>query len=901
MSSLLLRHAGRARGFVLSGAIPAASRRRPGRRGRRSAALVLLAFMASLTWLAPVASATFGLWVTTAVQGVNADGACSLQEAIYAANLGDNIAPDLANPGEFFETGCHVSDGVGTIYLAPSVFTFNDPIDDPDNFAGPAVAPIITASVVIEGRGARLQRNAFGQYTRAFVVGPAGDLTLRELHIKGFAVHGGNGNDGGGGGLGAGGAVYVQGGSLLVQWSTFEANSAEGGNGAFNDEIRGGGGGGLSGHGGSGETMGGGGGGSRGHGSRGGGGQFGGGGGGRVTSAVNRAPGEPCGGAGGEEGFATGAGDGQNAPCPGGGGGGGTNAVPIVDPYCGGDGGNGAYGGGGGGGGTDGDGGDGGFGGGGGGNGGDGGFGGGGGSEEGCSLTGAAGQGGTFAGDGTNSTGDHGAAGGGGAGLGGAIFGYLADIEIVNSTFTGNSAAWGLAGGEGANNGRGAGGAIFTVAGDLTVRSSTIAGNEAVTVTNGGGGGIVVYDPDGTDEATLLVRNTILASNGAHECYTRNGVTTSGSDGNIVTDSTLNNLGDPACPGVTGSDAPGLGALTLNAPGRTPTMSIGPTSPAIDVAVGTVPLDDQRGILRPQGIAGDIGAYEYEAPASLPPLTTIVLAPASPDGNSGWYTQAVGVTIAASDPDGTVAQTRCVLDPASTPGSFADLPDAACALTSVSTDGNHVIHAASIDADGNVEATLASVSFKLDATVPTLAPTLNVPSPILIGQTGVVASPNASDAMSGVASSSCGLVDTSAAGAQSVQCTATDNAGNTATVSLDYVVEYRILGFFSPAPNSKWRAGQTVPIKVALGNAAGVRISDAAAAALATACQVTFTATGVQPVSVQCLKYDSASDQFQFNWKLKKSPLGTATIAVTVSYPGSSIKTVLSEPIVITR
>jgi hypothetical protein len=885
-------------------------RSRPGKKVVAAATVALL--VASMGIAVPTVAAGTTITVNTVNQEINGDGFCSLQEAIYAANLDDNVAPDPANPGHLLDTACPGGSGHDVIELLPmNVFTFADPIDDADNFIGPSVTPIITSDITIEGRGARLERLAAGRLTRAFAVGPTGFLDLREVHVKGFSVHGGNGNDGGGGGMGAGGAIYVQSGRLLVQWSTFEANHAEGGDGAFQDQIAGGGGGGLSGNGGAGTSDGtarlggGGGGGSRGDGDRspvvgdpdlseaGGGG-------GRVTSANGNLPGEPCGGAGATSLLfpPDGAEDGEDAPCAGGGGGGGTDREFIADPFCGGDGGDGSYGGGGGGGGTSADGGHGGFGGGGGGNGGDGGFGGGGGSEEGCSVTEASGQGGTFAGDGTVSNADHGAAGGGGAGLGGAIFGYLADIDISNSTFTANVAQWGTSGGEGANNGRGAGGAIFTVAGDLTVVNSTIADNQAVTVTNGGGGGIVVYDPIGVDEATLILRNTIIAGNGTAECYTQNGVDTGGSAGNIITDSSTNNLGNPPCPGVVSADDPLLGGLDDNPPGRTPTMKLGAGSPAIDAAVGASPPDDQRGIARPQGDAADIGAYEA---SSLPPTTTIALAPSAPDGSNGWYVSTVGVAISATDPDGTVAQTRCVLDPASAPAAFADLPDAACSLTSVATDGDHAVYAASVDDQGNTDAAIVSATFKRDATDPVLDPALSAPLPITVGQTGVTASPNATDATSGVASSSCGTIDTSSPGVHTVSCTATDNAGNTGSALLTYVVEYRILGFFAPVPDSRWMVGQNVPIKIALGDASDTRISDAEGAALASACRVKFSASGAQTKAPQCMKYDVEEHQFIYNWKLAKKGTGAATIKVSITYPGSSTTTQKTQEITIIR
>ena len=80
--------------------------------------------------------------------------------------------------------------------------------------------------------------------------------------------------------------------------------------------------------------------------------------------------------------------------------------------------------------------------------GGQGGFGGGGGG-------GMPGASGGFAG------GTGGAAGGGGAGLGGAIFAGAGGLQLVNTTFSGNSTAGGAAGGAGATNGEAKAGSIF--------------------------------------------------------------------------------------------------------------------------------------------------------------------------------------------------------------------------------------------------------------------------------------------------------------------------------------------------------------------------------------------------------------------------------------------------------
>ena len=66
-----------------------------------------------------------------------------------------------------------------------------------------------------------------------------------------------------------------------------------------------------------------------------------------------------------------------------------------------------------------------------------------------------------------------------------------------------------------------------------------------------------------------------------------------------------------------------------------------------------------------------------------------------------------------------------------------------------------------------------------------MSPTL--PSPILRGQS-YSANPNAADALSGLASQSCGALDTSTTGSKSTTCSATDNAGNSRTVTLNYTV-----------------------------------------------------------------------------------------------------------------
>ena len=644
----------------------------------RAAACGLL--LTGASWALPLAAGAAGITVTTTQPGVNGDAFCSLQEAIYSANFDSNTFVDPGRLGQGAITvACEAGDGDDTIVLAENaVYLFpldeTSIVNDPFNYMGPTATPIVFTRITIEGNGARLERpntthDFSGVLFRAFAIGfvaaiapsqggvtgktGTGALTLRNLHIKGFEVKGGNGAAGGGGGMGAGGAIYAN-GALTVEGCTFEGNGARGGRGGFTLAVGpGGGGGGLGGDGGEADAHaafdpndpdggvigafksggGGGGGGARGSGGANGG--FsppfegwwangdGGGGGGTLSSGERAGEfsggGYRCGGAGGafdEDGF--------GATCFGGGGGGGGTPSSSLG-FNTGVGGDGDYGGGGGGGGfrftivnnfsAPG---------------GKGGFGGGGGAgsetdDGGSSTVGGGGgagtrepgEGGTFGGRGGHYY------GGGGAALGGAIFSHGATVVIDNSTFVGNYVLRGevpsIPGfSDTAEFGRGRGGAVFSVWGDVTVRNSTFSHNEST----GQSAAIHVYHPD----SDVLIRltefhlyNTIIANHdGANACQLHADVDADGA-GNLI-QTNLN------CQGSVGDGDPLLGPLQLNAPGMTPTMAIGFDSAAYNTADPATSLPtDQRGVPRPQSSGYDIGAFEFIRPsADLAVSTTTV-------------------------------------------------------------------------------------------------------------------------------------------------------------------------------------------------------------------------------------------------------------------------------------
>jgi hypothetical protein len=900
---------GRARGLTTRHRHPSPAKR-PSRWRSATVVSALVAAGTVLTPLAPapVVQAGTVITVTTTEQKIGGPGGCSLQEAILAANHDSSIFTAPGNDSVEINSACAAGSDAGPdiIEMMPGAYLMGPPIDDQYNHMGPAATPMITSDIIIEGRGALLVR-AYTGALRAFVVGPDGALDLREVHVRGFAARGGNGSGGGGGGLGAGGAIYAHGGSLLVQWSTFELNTATGGNGSTGNQFdrAGGGGGGLGGRGGrpgayiSGE--GGGGGGARGDG-------------GDVTFTEFPGPiptlGQTYGGGGGtvgkgghDGGFRCGGRPGRDANlipftgtdgddgCAGGGGGGGVNEDKSpggsVLTFAG-DGGAGGYGGGGGGGGdSDGDGGQGGFGGGGGagpafnipgdwfgGSGADGGFGGGGGAGPGGDVFGEPGEGGTFAGNARD------VAGGGGAGLGGAIFGHSATIVISNSTFTRNAAVRGVGGtggGDTAQNGADAGGAIFTVAGSLTIRNSTIAGNEST----GDGAGVVVYRPTTGDTTTLRMYNTIVANNTGHdECFVLGGVDRSGSN-NLITPHPLDD-NRTECLGVTQTGDPMLGALQLNWPGRTPTMALLPGSPAIDTAglLEATP-DDQRGVQRPQIITADMGAYEW-APGldTTPPGAHPTAAPA-PNAN-GWNNTPVTVTWNWTD---------------ETNGTGVNPVGCATTTSTMDLQGEITIHAFCEDYAGNEGEGISIV--KVDLTAPTVtcatAPTFTV------GDATASVSATVTDRHAGPAAttvtSAVSPADVAAPGTKSVNVTGEDLAGNATTVACPFDVKYGFGGFLEPIPQSSYRRGSNIPVRFQLTNAAGVPIPDSVAAALlAPVCRVRLTLAGVDK---GCMRYDAAANKFVLDLKTSKSTaVGEQTITVVITAADGTFVTETSKVII---
>jgi hypothetical protein len=149
-------------------------------------------------------------------------------------------------------------------------------------------------------------------------------------------------------------------------------------------------------------------------------------------------------------------------------------------------------------------------------------------------------------------------------------------------------------------------------------------------------------------------------------------------------------------------------------------------------------------------------------------------------GTNDWYTS--DVTVRTSGAEEVSQPATCTAD------------------QTLSVDTAARVFEGSCTNEAGLTTAAQTLTVKMDKTSPALAPSLSLDEVAL--HSTVTAAANATDGGSGVASSSCGAIDTSTAGARSVTCTATDAAGNTATATLEYevVLVEGTIAFGTPPP-----------------------------------------------------------------------------------------------------
>jgi hypothetical protein len=326
----------------------------------------------------------------------------------------------------------------------------------------------------------------------------------------------------------------------------------------------------------------------------------------------------------------------------------------------------------------------------------------------------------------------------------------------------------------------------------------------------------------------------------------------------------------------------------------------------------TSPADTAFSNVRAEPLREQMNAALAGWGACYPPDVTVTTTPAAPPaGQDGWFNAAdlaangggITVNVSATDDSG-VTNLVCTDDgvPVAVLNQAGSNPRTGS--FTLSTDGIHDIECEATDGmtPANTGASAGSdntVTVKIDAT----GPTVTCPSPppvfVLNGPGGLV-SATVTDALSGPAASPVsGPAVVTSAGAQTIDLTGEDKAGNTTTESCAYIVAYKFLGFDEPLPAEHRKAGSTIPLKFMLGDANDVPIPDAEAAALAAACevQVFFSAGGPSP---NCAEYKAGPNRFEFLLRTPKGVTGLHVITIKVFDGAVVINEEDSAPILMT-
>ncbi len=469
---------------------------------------------------------------------------------------------------------------------------------------------------------------------------------------------------------------------------------------------------------------------------------------------------------------------------------------------------------------------------------------------------------------------------------GGGVLSRIGTVKLSNSTVSNNSSTFGYGGG------------IDISDGILQISNSTVSNNRVDSKLSVNGGGILLYRGNATItnstvtnnsvggtvgaggisrvSGTLILKNTIVAGNINNSIVpdiSGNGFVSEGYNliGNVGSVSTFNQTGDQV-----GNSSlplnPLLGPLQDNG-GQNFTHALLAGSSAINAGRDALAVDsnndplttDQRGIGFPRFVDRvDIGAFEAGVVDSTPPDITPNISGAL--GNNDWYVSDIEISWSVIDEESPIS----------------DQTD--CEMAIVTEDTDALTFSCMATSTGGTS--LQSVTVKRDATAPTLEPSVS-PNPVFLNGSAT-ASANATDDLSGIDSESCETVVTSDVGSQSVNCTATDNAGNTANAVANYQVVYNFAGFFSPIDNlpsvNIANAGQAIPIKFSLNGYQGLSIfAPSYPSSSPIACDANEPGNIIDETvnsGGSSLTYDAASDRYQYVWKTNKTMKGTCRILI---------------------
>ena len=274
--------------------------------------------------------------------------------------------------------------------------------------------------------------------------------------------------------------------------------------------------------------------------------------------------------------------------------------------------------------------------------------------------------------------------------------------------------------------------------------------------------------------------------------------------------------------------------------------------------------------------AGNRGtdSFHFHLDKTAPTISATV-APGSPDGQNGWYVHPVQVSFACGDPAAANGAAG---------SGVAVCPDPV--TLSQNGAGQSVTRSVADKADNTASRTAGGIS--IDMEKPTL--TIGGVKDDAIYTLGSVPAPtcSANDSFSGVASctGSKSGGQPNGVGTFTYTATATDKAGNSVTQSVTYKVVYNVpanAAFFLQPINdtahtasstlSIFKAGQTVPVKFQLKNAAGQVVQANSVPLWQTPAQGNLTSSSVNESSFGTtgdsgsgFRWDSSAQQYIYNW-----------------------------------
>lgn len=227
----------------------------------------------------------------------------------------------------------------------------------------------------------------------------------------------------------------------------------------------------------------------------------------------------------------------------------------------------------------------------------------------------------------------------------------------------------------------------------------------------------------------------------------------------------------------------------------------------------------------------------------------------TPPNAAGWYNYNPTVYYTCSDNVSGIANNGCP-----SPQQFSQ--EGASVSSSPLTVSDNA---------GNVSQASNVITFKIDKTAPLLS--VNMPPADIVLNASHDFALNATDALSGIASQSCGAINTGTLGTRTVTCTAVDRAGNSVSRSATYRVIYDVVPLSAPLSNSGQlylvEAPRSVPFEWRVRDANGAAITNATLTQTIVT-QVTCPNTGIPlptPPAGETNTFENFGDgRYRRNW-----------------------------------